>query len=112
MSKRLGHILLVMFLTFAVTDYLWIYLFQQNQTLVELETEGEAAFEGEFRDARSHSDNIHIADIGPLLKADPFFIPNITNGFVRCGNSFRLLIRRNSPKLFVLFCRFRFHSAN
>ena len=100
MRSPITHILFTIVLSFAVTDYLWIELFEDEQIVAEWEVSGE---QEELRENESKSED-HFLDYdwsfdSPLPCS---FQNSFPAGFVKHGNSFLPLTRLGNPKLYLL----------
>ncbi len=111
MKKGLLHILFSLILTFAVTDYLWIELFvDEDKIVAELETEKEKEAEEELKEG-THLKTKH----DPVLFgwSEISYPPSeqllFFTGYLRHGNSFCPSLKSAAPKLYLLQRRLKLH---
>ena len=107
MKRNYLHIVLAVFLTFAVTDYIWINLFQDDEIGAELETEKEQESEEEIREDRSSETKHDFQNGTAIHTSNSFLLQNTFTGFVKHGKSFRPLVKRNNLKLYILHSQIR-----
>ncbi len=109
MRNKLLNIFLSIFLTLAVTDYIWVEIFHKQQVVAEVETEKEQETEEEFREGRTSEKKQDSLDSNGLVQEYNYQSQNISTGFVKHGNSYRPLAKRNNPKIFILHQQLRLH---
>lgn len=110
MKSKYFHIVLSLLLTLAVSDYIWIELFEDQQIIAELETEKEKELEEEFREKNNSETKHNFSDVSWFVSTDSFSPQSLSRGnFFKHGNSFCLLGSSNPPKLFILFSQLRLH---
>ena len=104
MKKHLGHIILSLILTFAVTDYIWgVFLSQDDQISIELEAESkEVVDESVFSESKHDSANDYWS---PTF--NDFSYQTIYSGVFRQGNTYHPLAWDSYPKLIIRYCQLR-----
>lgn len=104
MRKHLGHIILSLILTLAVTDYIWVVLLtQDDQVSIEIETESkEAVGESETSEKKHDSFDDYWS---PTF--NDFSYQTLYSGVFRFGNTYRPLAEDNNPKFIIRYCQLR-----
>jgi|GEM_PF-3420003 len=104
MNRSIYHIVIALFLTLAVTDDIWINLFQDDpvRLIAELESEKDTEETEELREGRSSEIKHDAVDGDPFSGSSLPSLHNSYTGFVKHGNSYAPVSRRNNPKLFLL----------
>jgi len=105
MKKHLGHIILSLILTFAVTDYIWVDLLSHDDHVsIELETESnkEAVGESELPESRHDA-----ADDYWSPTFNDFSYQTLFSGVFRFGNTYRPLAEDDNPKFIIRYCQLR-----
>lgn len=110
LNKKCFHIILSLLLTVAVSDYVWIELFEDERIVAELEIEKEKELEEEFKEKDSSHIKHTFIDANWFIASNSssIQIPSISS-FFKHGNSFCPLVSNTSPKLFILFSQLRLH---
>ncbi|MEQ8337723.1 MAG: hypothetical protein RIA62_10280 [Cyclobacteriaceae bacterium] len=104
MKKHLGHIILSLILTFAVTDYIWVGLLTHNdQVSIEFETESKEVVSESESSETKHDTFDHYWS--PTF--NDFSYQTLYSGVFRFGNTYRPLAEDNNPKFIIRYCQLR-----
>lgn len=104
MKKSIFHIFLTFILTFAVTEYVWIELLGNDQIVAEIETEKET--EEEVREGRSTDSKPDLFD-NDFTSTESYLVKHPLKSITSQGELLRSIVKRNSPKLFLLHGQLR-----
>lgn len=108
MKRNVFHIVLSLFLTLAINDYVWVHLLSDDQTVAfEIEKEEKEESREELRESKSEEVKHDFLGGGWLSATYSYSFQCIASGVVAHGNSFNPLIPSKHPRLFILFCQLR-----
>ncbi|MEP3390453.1 MAG: hypothetical protein ABJO02_19835 [Reichenbachiella sp.] len=113
MKSKYFHIILSLLLTIAVTDYIWIELFEDHKVVAELEIEKEKEkeLEEELREKTNSETKHSFLDVNWFYSSNSALSKAPSNSnFFKHGNSFCPLVFSNPPKLYILHGQLRLHS--
>jgi hypothetical protein len=100
MRRNISHILLSLVLTLAVSDYIWVEIFEDQHLVVELETEKEP-IEESLRADKADSESLQFVNLRCCEIFNSFENQTISSGFLKHGNSFSQQYLSSPPKLFI-----------
>lgn len=106
MKKGIIHLLLSLILSFAVTDFIWVELIQDEDIVAEIETKEQKEEVREFETPESKHE---LDDDQDYTLPQYHNLISTATGFVKRGNSFIPLDQSNGLKRYILYHQLRIH---
>lgn len=111
MLKRVYYIFLSILLTFAVTDYIWLELFQEDQVAAEIQSEVDfESSEEELSEDAEHGLKPFDPGSQQAVLKSATTSSLLACAFLKRGNSYELGNSEGDIKLFLKYCQLRIHS--
>lgn len=109
MKRNFFFLILSVLLTIAVTDFIWIQVFEDERTAIEIETEVESKIETSVKEKEALDLQFEFSSGNFNTTQNDFTFSNFSSGFLKHGNSLFSERKSNSPRLFILHCQMRLH---
>jgi hypothetical protein len=109
MKRNFFFLTLSVLLTIAVTDFIWIQVFDDERTAIEIETEAESKIENSVKEKEALDLEFEFSRGNFVHTQNSNSFNNFSSGFLKHGNSFFSERKSNFPRLFILHCQMRLH---
>lgn len=109
MKRNFLFLILSALLTIAVTDFIWIQVFEDERTAIEIETEAESKIENSVKEKEALDIEFKFSGGNFIHTTNTFTFNNFSSGFLKHGNSLFFERKSKSPRLFILHCQMRLH---
>lgn len=100
MRRGLSHLILSLVLTLAVSDYIWVEIFEDYHFVVEIESEKES-IEESLRSDKAEGESLQFVSLSCCEIFSSLDNRSIFSGFIKHGNSFSQQYLSSPPKLFI-----------